>query len=66
MDLMSTKNSIDVALAENGRENEVRCLGTIGGGMAPWIRQLVNLSVWASHRALSMKQGPADMKFAAI
>ena len=33
---MSTKNSIDVALAENGRENEVRCLGTIGGGMAAW------------------------------
>ena len=31
---MSTKNSIDVALAENGRESEVRCLGTIGGGMA--------------------------------
>ena len=53
------KDSIDVAIAEDGRDGEVRHYGRIGGDIPASTRSSADCSLVAPPCAWSMKRGPA-------
>lgn len=60
------KNSIDIALADTGRDNEVRYYGTISGDLASLDKAVRKLVSRGTTLSFVYEAGPSGIKFIGI